>query len=54
MAGGAMWEDLKGWGAPGELKLFPLEQLDEAKAWVWQGNHACPGVRASALSPDFT
>ena len=25
---------LFGWMAPGELKLFPLDQLEEAKAWV--------------------
>jgi hypothetical protein len=26
--------ELLGWVAPGEVKLFPLEQLAEAKAWV--------------------
>ena len=26
--------ELLGWAVPGELKLFPLDQLEEAKAWV--------------------
>ena len=26
--------ELLGWAAPGEVKLFQLEQLEEAKAWV--------------------
>ena len=28
------WIKLGGWIAPGEAKLFDLEEVDEAKAWV--------------------
>lgn len=28
------WMKLGGWIAPGEAKLFRLEEVDEAKAWV--------------------
>jgi SpoIIAA-like len=44
MSGGALWQDLKvgvqhlpalfGWMTPGETKVFPLAERDQAISWV--------------------